>query len=448
MTYLKRYIVPVLIAFGLSSGPIMAQPKAFSLKEAQEFAIKNNYEARNAIIDVALAAKKVQENLATGLPQVEGSLSYNNFLNLATQLIPAEFFGGEPGSYMEVQFGTKHNATAQIQVSQLVFSGSYIVGLKAAKEYTKLSEAQLAQVEQDVKQAISNSYYMVLVSERNRELMEETIETMEKLTADTEAMYKQGFMEDTDVDKLRLLLSDLETNVLNAGNQLNNALNLMKYNLGLPVSDEIELTDDLDVLLMTVDPQLAPSGDFVLEDHATFRLMESRETISAFQIDLARMAYLPTASAFFSAQGNAQRNEFNFFDTNEKWFPTSLVGLQVAFPIFSSGNRMYKLQQARLELEKTRNTREQVNQGLVMGAVTAANNLEVAKETYRNKKSSYELAKRIYEKEQIKYKSGVSSSTDLNQSYNQLLESQGTFLGASLDMLNKKLELDKAYSKL
>ncbi len=444
---IKSLILTIALASILAPAS-KGQAKSFTLKEAQEYAVRNNYEARNAIIDVAIAAKKVKENLATGLPQVEGSLSYNNFLNLATQLIPAEFFGGEPGTYMEVQFGTKHNATASAQLSQLVFSGSYFVGLKAAKQFVKLSQTQLMQVEQDVKQAISNAYYLVLVSQKNKELMGETVATMEKLLADTRAMYEQGFMEDTDVDKLSLLISDLKTNILNADNQLKTAKNLMKFNLGLSVNDEIELTDNLDILLLALNPQASLDEEFKIEDHLTYQMMENQQAISALQVQLAKSAYLPTVSAFLSAQGNAQRNEFNFFNFDEKWFPTSLVGMQFAIPIFSSGNRLYKVQQANLELEKTKNSRQQVNESLVMGAVNAKNNLEVAMSTYQNKKKSYDLANRIYSKEQIKYKSGVSSSTDLNQSYNQLLESQGTFLGATLDMLNKKLELDKAYSKL
>ena len=446
---LKIQALILLIGIMVLPAPIAgAQVKYFSLKEAQEYAIRNNYQARNAIIDVALAAKKVKENLATGLPQVDGSISYNNFLSLATQLIPAEFFGGEPGTYLEVQFGTKHNASAQMQLSQLVYSGSYIVGLQAAKEYVKLSKHQLEQVEQDVKQAIANSYYLVLVSQKNKELMAKTISTMEKLLGDTQAMYKQGFMQDTDVDKLALLLSDLKTSVLNADNQLKNALSLMKFNLGMSISDEIQLTDNLDLLLLAIDPRISMDEAFKLEDHVTFKLMEDQESLSEYQVKLARMAYLPTVSAFLSAQGNAQRNEFNFFDFNEKWFPTTLIGVQFAIPIFSSGNRLYKVQQASLELEKIKNSRLQINESLVMGAATARNNLEIAVETYKNKKNSLSLASRIYDKEQIKYKNGTSSSTDLNQSYNQLLESQGTFLGATLDMLNKKLELDKAYSKL
>ncbi len=430
------------------SVPLHGQVKEFSLKEAQEYAIKNNYQAQNAIIDVAIAAKSVRENLATGFPQVNANVNYTNFINLATQLIPAEFFGGEPGTYMEVQFGTKHNASVDAQLSQLIFNGAYIVGIKAAKEFEKMSRLQLEQVEMDVKQAIANAYYLVLISEENAQLMKETISTMEKLLADTRAMYEQGFMVDTDVDKLALLLSDLKTNELNAENQIKNASYLLKFNMGLAVDDDIRLSDKLQTLLMAISPESSLKTELTLEDHINYRVIETQETITELQWRLARTEYMPTVSGFLSQTQNAQRNAFNFFDFDEKWFPTTVAGVQIAIPIFSSGNRYYKVQKAKLEVEKAKNTKTQVSESLVMGAVSAKDNFAVALQTYENKKENFDLSQRIYDKEQIRYKNGVASSTDLNQSYNQLLESQGTYLGAILDMMNKKLELDKAYNLL
>jgi len=441
------YIMLFAILITLSV-PLHGQVKEFSLKEAQEYAIKNNYQAQNAIIDVAIAAKSVRENLATGFPQVNANVNYTNFINLATQLIPAEFFGGEPGTYMEVQFGTKHNASVDAQLSQLIFNGAYIVGIKAAKEFEKMSRLQLEQVEMDVKQAIANAYYLVLISEENAQLMKETISTMEKLLADTRAMYEQGFMVDTDVDKLALLLSDLKTNELNAENQIKNASYLLKFNMGLAVDDDIRLSDKLQTLLMAISPESSLKTELTLEDHINYRVIETQETITELQWRLARTEYMPTVSGFLSQTQNAQRNAFNFFDFDEKWFPTTVAGVQIAIPIFSSGNRYYKVQKAKLEVEKAKNTKTQVSESLVMGAVSAKDNFAVALQTYENKKENFDLSQRIYDKEQIRYKNGVASSTDLNQSYNQLLESQGTYLGAILDMMNKKLELDKAYNLL
>ncbi|MCD6347768.1 MAG: TolC family protein [Bacteroidales bacterium] len=432
----------------LTQATAQAQLKDFTLKQAQDYAIRNNYQAKNAIIDVAIAARKVKENLAAGFPQVSSSISYNNFINLATQLIPAEFFGGEPGTFMEVQFGTKNNASLQGQVSQLIFNGAYFVGLKAAKTFKQMSELQLEQVENDVKQAIANAYYLVLISMENKTLMEETVSTMEKLVSDTKAMYEQGFMQDTDVDKLTLLLSDLKTNVLNAKNQIKNASYLLKFNMGMKVTDEINLTDNLETLILTVNPDASLALDLKKEEHISFRIIETQQTITELQWKLARTEFMPTVSGFLSQTENAQRNTFNFFDFDQKWFPTTLAGVQINIPIFSSGSRLQKVKQARMEMEKAQNTKTQVSESLVMGAVTAKNNFSVSVETFNNKRENFNLSKKIYNKEQIKYKNGVSSSTDLNQSYNQLLESQGNYLGAMLDMLNKNQELKKAYNNL
>ncbi len=437
----------LLLALGICS-QAFAQTQEFTLKEAQEYGLKHNYQTQNAIIDVAIAARKVKENLATGLPQLNSTIGYNNFINLATQLIPAEFFGGEPGTYMEVSFGTKHNASIDAQLTQLIFSGAYFVGLKAAKTYESLSKLQLEQVELDVKEAIANAYYLVLISQENKKLMEETVSTMEKLFSDTRAMYAQGFMQDTDVYKLELLILDLKTNLLNAENQIKNAGYLLKFNLGLKVSDEITLRDNLETLLMAINPEANLKEEFKLDDHLTSRLMQTQVTMSELQISLSKTEFMPTVSGFLSQSESAQRNVFNFFDFNEKWFPTTLGGVQISIPIFSSGSRIHKLRQSQMELQKKKNTQLQLAESLLMGAKSAKNNFEVAVETFDNKLKNYDLARKIYSKEQIRFSNGVSSSTDLNQSYNTLLESQGTYLGAAMDLMTKKLALDKAYDIL
>lgn len=443
---IKKMTLMILLSALTLTG--WAQSRSFTLKEAQDYAIKNNQEARNAIIDVAIAAKKVKETIAGGLPQINSSIGYNNFINLATQLIPAEFFGGEPGTYLEVQFGTKHNATVDAQLSQLIFSGSYIVGLKAAKEYENMSKLQLEQVETDVKAAIANAYYLVLISEENKRLMEETVSTMQKLLADTEAMHRQGFIEDTEVDRLKLVVSDLQTALLNAGNQIENARHLLKFNLGLKMSDQITLTDNLETILMAVNPSVVVDKAFSLDEHLSSRMLDQQVTLSELQVRLARSEYLPVVSGFVSQSFSAQRNAFNFFSFDEKWFPTSLAGVQISIPVFSSGTRIHKVRQSELELQKMRNSRDQVQESLLMGAATAKNNFEVAVKTYENKRTNFDLAKKIYGKDQLRYTSGVASGTDLNQSYNTLLEAQGTYLSAIMDLLNKKTELDKAYSQL
>jgi outer membrane protein len=424
------------------------QTQEFTLKQAQEYAVQHNYQARNAVIDIALAVKKIRETLATGLPQAEASIGYTNFINLATQLIPAEFFGGVAGEFMEVQFGTTNNVNIQAQLSQLVYSGSYFVGLKMSKIAQEITQLQLEQVQLEVRKAIASSYILCLVAEKNRDLMAETISTMESLVNDSRAMYEKGFMQETDVDKLKLLLADLKTNQLNAANQIRNAYSLLKFNMGLTLTDEIRLTENLDILLMATDPEGLLSQDFKLTDHVNYKLMEAQAGISKLQVKLAQTEYQPVVTAFLSQSENAQRNSFSFFDFSEKWFPTSIFGVNIGIPIFSSGKRLYKVQQANLNYEKSLNTKRQVNEGLALEAMTAKNNFQVSVETFRNQRDNYELAQKIYSKDQIRYKSGVASTTDLNQTYNSLLQAQGSYLGSIMDLFTKKFELQKAYNQL
>lgn len=439
----RLFILPLILA-----GPLMAQQQEFSLKQAQDYAVLHNFQAKNAVIDISIAVKKIRENLAIGLPQAEMSLGYTNFINLATQLIPAEFFGGQPGDYIELQFGTKNNANLQAQLSQLVYSGAYFVGLKMAKVAQQMSQLQLEQVQLEVRQAIAGSYILCLVAERNLDLMKETIATMEVSVKDSKALQEKGFMQETDVDKLRLLLLDLKTNELNAANQIRNAYSLLKFNMGLTFSDEIRLADNLDILLMATDPEGLLGHEFDPASTVGYKLMDAQENISKLQIKLAKSEYQPVVTAFLSQTENAQRNQFNFFDFNKKWFPTTIFGINVGIPIFSSGKRYYKVQQADLNYQKSLNTKRQVSESIALGVLTARNNFQVSVETFRNKRENFDLAKKIYNKDQIRYKSGVISTTDLNQTYNQLLQAQGTYLGSIMDLFTKKTELQKTYNQL
>ena len=442
-----KITIPVLLAL-MMAFQAKAQTQEYSLKQAQEYAVMHNYQAKNAVIDIELALKKIRETTATGLPQAQATIGYMNYINLATMLIPAEFFGGKPGEFMEVQFGTKNNINAQAQLSQLLYNGSYFVGLKMAKVGKELTNLQLEKVKQDVRQAISSAYILCLVAEKNLALMKETITTMEALVKDSKALLGKGFMQETDVDKLSLLLGDLKTNELNAENGIRNAYSLLKFNMGLTISDEIRLTDNLDVLLMETDPEGLLSQNFDLNNNVTHKLMDAQTEMSRLQVNLAKAAYHPTVSAFLSQTENAQRNSFNFFDFSQKWYPTSIFGVNIAIPIFSSGSRYYKVQQANLEYQKSANTTRQVNESLALGALTSRNNFQVSVETFRNKRDNFELAKKIYGRDQVRYKSGVASTTDLNQTYNSLLQAQGTYLVAIMELFSKKFELQKAYNLL
>jgi len=422
--------------------------KRFTLEEAQQYALENNYDVKNAGTDVEIARKRVKENLAIGLPQVIAGAGYTNYIELPTQLIPAEFFGGEPGEFQEIQFGTQHNATWNASLSQLIFSGQYIVGVMASKAYVGLIEGSLQKSEIEIKDAIAKAYYPVIILKENKKVFDSTLISLNKMLYETEEYYKSGFLEDTDVDQLKLLISDMETTIANIDNQLEIASNMLKYQMGLNANVEIEVTDKLDDLLAEVNKDFLLNSSFDYNNHIDYKLLKDQERMAVLQLKLKRSEYYPTLSGYYSFQQDAQRNKFNFFNGNQKWFTNQMVGVQLDVPIFSSGNRKYKVQQAKLEIEKIKVMDNQLQQGLSLKVRTIKSEFNNKYLIYLNKKMAVSNAEKIYQKTEIKYREGISTSLELSQTYNQYLTNQIEYLTSILELLNKKSELEKELTKV
>lgn len=419
------------------------QAISLSLDEAIAYALEHNYNIMNAKTDIQIAKKRVAETRSIGLPQVNASVSYNNYLELPTQLIPAEFFGGQPGEFAEIQFGTQHNATWGGTVSQLIFNGSYIVGLQAANAYVNLSRENLAKQEIEVKAAVKNAYYPVIILRENIGLLDTTLSNLRILLFETEQLFETGFVEDVDVDQIGLMISNLEATYTNMNNTLEIMQDNLKLQLGINEETPLLLTDELRDFMDDVNNNILNNQTFNYAQHIDYRLLENQKTMTMLDIRNKKASYLPVISAFYSYQENAQRNDFNFFDPDENWFPTQLIGVQLDIPIFSSWGRNSKIQQAKLNLDKLMVTGEQMKTGINMKVNAARSDFENAWLIYNNKKKSLSISSKIYEKTQIKYKEGISSSLELTQTFNQFMNAEMEYLNAMLELLNKKALLEK-----
>jgi outer membrane protein len=256
----------MILFLALIVKPGVSQEKStmrFSLQEAQQYAIENNFEIKNKQLDIELARKKIWETTTIGLPQVEGSGAYQQFLDIPTQLIPAEFFGGEPGTFMPVQFGTKHNANFGLTVSQLIFSGEYIVGLQASRIFLELSAKGLTKSENEIKESVAKSYYLVLVATESRQILTKSLDNMKNILREMEEIYKEGMIEDTDVDQMRLTVSNIENSLKNLDNQAELANRLLKFQLGIEFEENIELTESLEAMITAgmISPSLIKQFD-------------------------------------------------------------------------------------------------------------------------------------------------------------------------------------------
>lgn len=442
------FIMPLLL-FLLTDGMCGAQDVlSFSLAEAKEYALKNSYVVRNSGLDVESAKKKVWETIADGLPQVEGSAAYNNYLNLPTQLIPGDFIGGEPGSYVEVQFGTKYDSRFGFTVNQLIFDGSYIVGVGSAKIYLLLASNNKEKTELEILHAVEQAYYSVLVAEENLVVMKENMANSEKLEKDSRLMYQNGFVEEQDVDQMKLSVQKAENEILKTEREIRVARMVLKYTMGVDMDMNVKLTDRLEKF---VEPLFAKEdtvvSGFDYTSHIDYRLLDTQRQANKKLLLNEKAAYLPKISAFYDWNKTAYENSANLFKDNVPWYKSSLWGINITMPIFSAGQRMAKVRQAQFEYEKAENNQKQAVQSLQKDYLTAVADMQSSVDQLKNDQENKQLAKRIYEKTVIKYNNGITGSTDLAQTESQYIQSQAAWVSSVMQLLTSKINLDKATGK-
>jgi outer membrane protein len=443
---IRPVILTIIFAAAISAKA--SEPLRLSLKDAQKYALEHNLELRNAKADANIAARQVWEITASGLPQIDGSVGYQYFTDIPTNLIPAEFFGGSPGDFLEVQFGTEQSLTATLSVSQLIFDGSYIVGLQAARIFRELSQRTYLKSETEIKSMVTETYYLNLATEQNLKIMQENLTNLEKTLFETQKMFEAGFTDAINVDQLKLTVSNLKNRITAMQRQYDLSINLLKFQIGLDIGHTLILTDELEVLFRNISPDIAGIDDFNPENHIDFRIMQSQEQMQLMTLRREWSFYLPNLSAFYTRQENAYRNEFNFFQSGQSWYPTSIIGLSLNIPIFSSGLRASRVQQARLELEKAQNNTRQVEQSLRLQKQEAWSGMQTAMEQYGSEKENLELAERILSRTRIMFREGLASSLELTQASDQFLSTQSNYINAMFELLNAKNKLDKALGRL
>ncbi len=443
-----KIIILVFLAQGTS---LLAQNQLsdtvyFSLEESVLYAMEHNLNAKNARLDVDAADKRVWETAATGLPQVNASVNYNYNINLATTLIPD--FLGDPSDQIEVQFGTKHYATAGILGNQLLFSGEYIIGLQTAKIFKEFSKRNKERTEQQVRQTVTENYYLVLLGESTLELLKANLDNVRLSYEETVKLYETGFVEEIEADQLEVALMDLQNSVLSTERQVRASQNLLKYQMGLDRKLTIVLTDGLHDQLARVDYEAAMGEEFTLEENLDYQILREQERLAYMDLKLKRSEYLPSLSAFYSMDFAAQRNEFNFLDENENWYRASMLGLSFNVPIFSSGMRRAGVSQKRISYEKARNNKVFAAEGLQVEFTQYKYDFANALERYRSDKKNLELSEKVVRVTKTKYDKGMASSLELTQVNNQYLQALTSYTGSMVELLNAKIKIDLLMNRI
>jgi outer membrane protein TolC len=418
--------------------------KAFSLKEAQSFAIKNNYETVKSEMNVVATEKRIRETAGAGLPQVSTSLGYTNNIELPTVLIP-DFFN-DPNDKIEIQFGTQHNANLNLQIQQLVFNGSYFVGLATSRIYKRFATEGLERTKLDVMETVSQTYYLILVSQESQKIIQGNLQNLEKTLYEIRELYNEGFVEETDADVIQISVIALKNGLQNLEKQTETAYQLLKFQMGIDLNEQIELTDSLENILSEKDIKEALKGGFVLENNIDYRLIQTQEKLAEMNLKNEKAQYWPTVGAFYTLSWAAQRDRFNFLDFNERWYRSQVIGVNLNVPLFKSGVQKARVNQASIALDQARQTMLQVSQGLLLEDARAKNALSSAYENYINVKENMELSKKVYDKTLIKYQEGLASSTDLTQANDRFLAAQSSYIQAMSELLDAKNSMDRLRS--
>ncbi len=417
---------------------------SFSLQQAIEHALQYNYAAKNSGLDIEAAKKKKWETTASGLPQINAGLDYQNNFELQKSLIPAEFFGGNPGEFAEVAFGTKHTMLARTTLSQLIFDGSYIVALQASKTYLSFYETSKKKTDIDVREMIINSYGNVLLAEENIKILEKNKTTLEKTLFETEQTYKNGLIEEENVEQLKITLSSIKSS-LNYTKRLKDiTYNMLKINLGIEINDQLTLTDELENLTNS-NLDLALTGStFEVQNNINYQLSTNFVEQRTLEMKLEKSKFLPSLAANVNFGYNAFGDQFQFFTSNQKWLNYSNLGMSLNVPIFSSFGKTAKVQQAKIALEQAKTQLTETEQKLKLNYQNAKSDYEYSVEQYFSSKENLSLAERIERKQQVKFTEGLSTSFDFTDAQRQLYSAQQSYLQSMIDVVNKKAALEKA----
>ncbi len=442
-----RTIIQLILA-GIILFPVslLAQerpsPMSLTIEEALNVAVENSKTLKNARQEVIITRRNYLENLAAGLPQISSSASLNDNLKLMTQLIPAEFFGGEPGTYIPVQFGTKFNASYGIYASQMLFNGALYVGLKTLQLLEQLSEQSLEKSEMDLKKSVMSNYFLILISEESKEILENNVENLTRILLQTEKMQQVGMREEIDVDKISVSVSMLENN--QQSTDLNTELNynLLRFQLGIDPDTPLKLTSSLEELLSRYSSDILLNQDFVIENHIDYRILKTQEQVAEKKLKIEKAAYLPTLSGFYSYSRMGMDNDLNF----DTWYPTSMIGLQLDVPIFNSGIKYQKIKKAQIGIEMARTNTAMVSDQLRLTEKQLRSNLRIAKDKFHSQSDNIEVAERIVENTQKKYEQGMASVFDLIQANNDYLMAEGDYLNAVFELLTAQMELDVLFN--
>jgi len=440
--FMKNSFLALLMLLTVTWSYAQEQTYSFTLEEAINFAIENNYGAINADRDLLDAQKQKWETIATGLPQISGAVSYQNQLKQPVSLLPGELAGQEPGTFIPIVFSQPQTASATATLKQQIFDGSYIVGIQATKAFIAYSDNNKEKTELDVRKSVVEAYGNVLLSQESITILEKNKANLEKNLFETQKLFENGLGDEESVEQLQITLSSVENQLKNSLRLQSITLKMLNLIMGLDIDAPTQLKENLSDLAQAQIRLDLLNEDLVMDNNIDFKMVDNLNQQRELELKLQKSLALPTLNAFINYGSTSYSDRFNFLNNEAEWFDSSILGFDLSIPIFSSLGRSAKTARAKIALEKARTQKSETEQSIRLQHQTAKSNYLFSIEQYNTASENLALAERIEMKNEIKYSEGLATSFELRQAQTQLYDAQQEYLQSMVEVINNKTTLE------
>lgn len=418
---------------------------AFTIQQAVEYAAKNNVQVKNALLNIQSQQQTNREITASVLPNITGSAGITDYITIPTSLLPGEIFGQPAGTYIPVRFGTKYNSSATLQLQQLLFDGQVFIALQARATSIKFQTKNKEVTEEVIKTNIHKIYYQLVLSKTQLDLLDANIARLEKLKHDAGELYKNGFAEKLDMDKISVQLANLQTEKTKALNSISIGYLGLKTLMGMPVKDTLVLLDKINDEQIRED--FSNDTAYQYTDRKEFQYLSLGKKLNEFNIKRYQLSYIPTLSLTGLYSKNAQRNKFDIFGKGD-WFSTAYVGVNLSVPIFDGFARSSRIKRSRIELKQTENQLDNLKLTIDSEVEQSKINFKSALATMITQKKNMELAEEVYNQTKKKFEVGTGSNTEITAAQTDLVTAQTNYISSLYSAIIAKVDYQKATGKL
>ena len=420
---------------------------SFTVDEAVVFALENNKNSIYAEKNVLISQKEKWETIAVGLPQISSFFEFNNRIKDPISLIPAEFFGGNEGEFAEISFGTKQSISGELILNQLLFDGSYLIGLQSIELFLQLSSQAKIKTDLEVKRQVINAYGNALVSAERVKILVNNLNNVKKTLIETKKIYENGLTEIENVEQLTITTSSIKNSLNYAEKFELLSLNILKLLLGIELSDILILNDNIETIaIKNINPSLV-NQEFEISENIDYKIALNASEGNKKRLQLEKFKSLPTISAYISGSYNGYNESFRITNPKQNWYGSSQLGINMSLPIFSSLKRTASTQKAKIELDKALLNLKETENTLNLEVEKAKSDYTYSINNYETALKNLTLAESIEKKNQIKFYEGLASSFDLRQAQNQLYAIQNEYLEATLKIIENKINLEILLNK-